>query len=72
MIVLSLIAASAAASQPAAAPQPTATPAPTAEKKMACCENMAKGEGCECCKGMKHEDKAAPGGNEAHAGHDQD
>ena len=51
MIVSSLIAASVAA-QPAPAPQPAAAPAPAAEKKMACCEKMAKGEGCACCKDM--------------------
>ena len=54
MIVSTLIAASVAA-QPAPAPQPTAAPAPAAEKKMACCEKMAKGEGCECCKDMGKE-----------------
>jgi hypothetical protein len=70
MIVSSLIAATVAASQPASAPQPMAAPAPAAEKKMACCEKMAKGEGCECCKGMKHEDKAAASGEDGHAGHD--
>ena len=70
MIVSSLIAATVAAAQPAPEPQPMAAPAP-AEKKMACCEMMAKGEGCECCKDMKHEDKAAAGSSDdAHAGHD--
>jgi hypothetical protein len=71
MIVSSLVAASIAATQPAPAPQPLAIPTPAAEKKMACCEKMAKDEGCECCKGMNHEDKAAAGGNQdGHAGHD--
>jgi hypothetical protein len=51
MIVSTLVAASVAA-QPAPAPKPMAAPAPTAEKKMACCEKMAKGEGCACCKDM--------------------
>jgi hypothetical protein len=51
MIVSTLIAAS-VASQPAPAPKPKATLVPTAEKKMACCEKMAKGEGCACCKDM--------------------
>ena len=59
MIVSSLVAAAVAATQPAPAPQPMAAPAPAAEKKMACCEKMAKGEGCECCKDMKPEGKAA-------------
>jgi hypothetical protein len=54
MIVSTLIAASVAA-QPAPTPQPTASPAPAAEKKMACCDKMAKGEGCDCCKGMGKE-----------------
>jgi hypothetical protein len=72
MIVSTLIAATVATAQPAPAPQPTAAPAPAAEKKMACCEKMATGEGCECCKGMKHEDKAAAGGShDGHAGHDR-
>lgn len=63
MIVSTLIAASLAA-QPAPAPAPEAKEAPAAEKKMACCENMAKGEGCCCCKGKK-----AEGSDKEHAGH---
>ena len=51
MIVSTLIAAS-VATQPAPAPKPIAAPSPSSEKKMACCENMAKGEGCACCKVM--------------------
>lgn len=51
MIASTLIAATVAAAQPAPAPQPMAAPAPSAEKKMACCEKMAKGEGCGCCTG---------------------
>ena len=85
MIVSSLVAATIAATQPAPAPQPMTIPAPAAEKKMACCEKMANGAsetrhagehavsdaGCECCKGMKHEDKAAAGASpEGHASHD--
>ena len=54
MIVSTLIAASVAA-QPAPVPQPTVAPVPAAEKKMACCEKMAKGEGCACCKDMGKE-----------------
>lgn len=63
MIVTTLIATTVAV-QAAPAPQPAIRPALTADKKMACCEKMAKGEGCACCKetakdaqdaeGMKH------------------
>ncbi len=52
MIVTTLIAATVAAAQPAPVPTPAAAPAPATEKKMACCEKMAKGEGCACCKDM--------------------
>ena len=70
MIVESLIAATIAATQPTPAPQPTATPAPAAEKKMACCEKMAKGEGCTCCTDMKHAGNAAAGdSHDGHSGH---
>lgn len=64
MIVSSLVAAAVAATQPAPAPQPMATPAPAAEKKMDCCEKMAKGEGCACCKDMAKDEpkKGAAGG----------
>ena len=72
MFVSTLIAATIAATQPAPAPQPTAAPASAAEKKMACCEKMAKGEGCACCKDMKHVDKAAAGdSHDGHSGHQQ-
>lgn len=64
MIVTTLIAATVAAAEPAPAPQPTAAPAPVAEKKMACCEKMAKGEGCECCKDM-----GKAGSHDGHAAH---
>ena len=50
MIVSTLIAATVAAAEPAPTPQPAAAPAPAAEKKMACCEKMKSGEGCDCCK----------------------
>jgi hypothetical protein len=60
MIVSSLIAASVAA-QTAPAPQPAATSAPAAEKKMACCDKMAKGEGCPCCKDMAKDDLGQQG-----------
>jgi hypothetical protein len=56
MIVTTLIAATVAAAEPAPTPQVTATPTPKAEKKMACCDKMAKGEGCACCKDMGKSD----------------
>jgi hypothetical protein len=67
MLVSTLIAATVAAAEPAGpAVQPAAAPAPAAEKKMACCEKMAKGEGCDCCKDM--DKKAAAGAHDGHAG----
>lgn len=68
MLVSTLIAATVAA-QPAPAPQPAAAPTPAAEKKMACCDKMAKGEGCDCCKDMGNKD-AAPAHDE-HGAHEQ-
>ena len=65
MIVSTLIAATVAA-QPAPAPAPAATPAPAAEKKMACCDKMANGEGCDCCKGMDDKAKDAPADHGEH------
>ena len=62
MIVSSLIAASVAA-QPAPTPQPSSAPAPAAEKKMACCEKMAKGDGCACCKDMSKDGHGERGMN---------
>jgi hypothetical protein len=59
-MILSTLIAAAVASQSAPAPQSASAPAPATEKKMACCEKMAKGDGCECCKGM------ADGGHEGH------
>lgn len=52
MIISTLIAASVAA-QAAPAPEAKGSTTPSAEKKMACCESMAKGEGCCCRKGMR-------------------
>jgi hypothetical protein len=52
MILSTLIAATVAA-QPAPTPELKSKPAPAAEKKMACCEMMAKGKGCCCCKGTE-------------------
>jgi hypothetical protein len=60
MIVTTLIAATVAAAEPAPAAQPAANPVPAADKKMACCDKMAKGEGCSCCKDMAGKPKAAP------------
>jgi hypothetical protein len=67
MIVSTLIAATVAAAEPAPVVQPAATPAPAAEKKMACCDKMAKGEGCDCCKDMEGKDAAA--GHDGHGSH---
>ena len=58
MIVTTLVAATVAAAEPAPARLPAAVPAPAAEKKMACCEKMTKGEGCDCCKDMGKKDAA--------------
>jgi hypothetical protein len=58
MIVTTLVAATVAAAEPAPAPQPMAVPAPAAEKKMACCDKMKAGEGCDCCKDMEKKDAA--------------
>ena len=63
MFVSTLIAATVAAAEPAPAPRPAAAQAPAAEKKMACCEKMAKGEGCACCTDMDDTPKAAPEGD---------
>lgn len=74
MIVSTLVAATIAAAQPAPPPQPMAAPAPAGEKKMACCEKMAKGEGCGCCKDMAkdgHGERGMTSGGEGNAGHQQ-
>ena len=68
MIVSTLIAAS-VASQPAPAPKSMATPAPVAEKKMACCEKMAKGEGCACCKDMAEDNHGMKTGADKASNH---
>jgi hypothetical protein len=39
-----------------------AAPAPAAEKKMACCDKMKAGEGCDCCKDMEKKDAAPEAG----------
>jgi hypothetical protein len=69
MILSTLIAGTVAAAEPAAPAQPAAALAPAAEKKMACCDKMAKGEGCDCCKDMGSKPKSAPVGHDEHAGH---
>ncbi len=67
MIFSTLIAATVAAAEPAPAPQPNAAQAPAAEKKMACCDKMVKGEGCDCC--MEMEGKGDAAKHEAHGAH---
>ena len=73
-MIISIAAAAIASAQPATtAPAPAAQPAGHAtmdhgDKKMACCEKMAKGEGCACCKD-KTAEAPAPSG-EGHSGHD--
>lgn len=52
MMIVSTLMAAAVAAQPTPAQEPAAVTVPAAEKKMACCEAMAKGEGCACCKDM--------------------
>lgn len=49
-MILSTLIAATIATQPAPTPELKNSPAPAAEKKMACCEMMAKGESCCCCK----------------------
>ncbi|MDP2129920.1 MAG: hypothetical protein U0975_08330 [Erythrobacter sp.] len=60
MIFSTLVAATVAA-QPAPTPELNSSPAPAAEKKMACCEMMAKGESCCCCKGKSTESPVEAG-----------
>ena len=52
MIISTLIAATVAAAQPAPAPHARRYPDSQGREEMACCEKMAKGEGCACCKDM--------------------
>ena len=61
MIASTLIAATVAAAQPAQQAQPMTAPAASADKKMPCCEKMASGEGCACCKDMVKDGHAGPG-----------
>lgn len=69
MIVTTLVAATVAAAEPAPARLPAAVPAPAAEKKMACCEKMTKGEGCDCCKDMDGKSKEAAPAHDGHGDH---
>lgn len=76
MIVSSLFAAAVATANPQAATPPADAHAGHAAKaqdgkKMACCDKMAKGEGCECCKHGSEGGHAsdASGHQEKHAGH---
>ena len=68
MIVTTLIAATVAAAEPTVPAQTAATPAPAAEKKMACCDKMAKGEGCDCCKDMEGTAKDVQANHADHGG----
>ncbi|HVF61038.1 MAG TPA: hypothetical protein VNJ70_14620 [Thermoanaerobaculia bacterium] len=68
MIVLHLIAAPVAVAEPAPAAQPAVAPAPSAEKKMACCDKMAKGDGCACCKDMDKKHHGDHGTNQGAEG----
>ena len=52
----------AASQSPSTTPMAAPAAPPAAEKKMACCEKMAKGEGCSCCKDMGKKDAAAKDG----------
>jgi len=70
MIVTTLLAATVAAVQPAAPAKPAAAPAPVADKKMACCEKMKQGEGCDCCKDMDGKPQDPAGAHDDHGGHD--
>jgi len=63
-MILSTLLATSLAAQPAPAPVPGAQETPAAQKK-ACCENMATGKGCCCCKS-----KEAKSSDKEHAGHD--
>jgi hypothetical protein len=69
MIVTTLLAATVAAAEPQAPVQPAAAPVQAAEKKMACCEKMAKGEGCDCCKDMDGKSKEAAPAHDGHGDH---
>ena len=74
MIVSTVIAATVAAAAPQATPAPEAGHADHqamqhGKSKMACCEEMAKGEGCSCCKGKDEAAKVGAPDKVGHAGH---
>lgn len=76
MILSTLIAASIAAQAapppaPVPVPESKPSPAPATEKKMACCDTLAKGQGCCCCTEMAAEGAAkdASPGSDASMGH---
>lgn len=62
-MLLSTIVAVSVAAQSTPAPDGNSSPTPSAEKKMACCEMMAKGKGCCCCKVMDAESPSKDGSN---------
>lgn len=55
MMILTTLSAAAVATQPTPVLHPNGAPAPMAAEKWLCCEKIAKGEGCACCKGMAKE-----------------
>lgn len=69
-MIISTLMAAAVAAQPTPAPQSTKSAAPAAEKEMACCDKMATGEGCACCKDMdqpgRGADAPSPGDADGH------
>lgn len=64
-MILSTVIALSVAAQSAPAPEAKSSPAPAAEKKMACCEMMAKDKGCCCCKDMAVESSSKQGESQA-------
>ena len=77
MIVSTLLAASVAVAQPQATPPAPAQPHADhkamgrGEKKMACCDKMAKGEGCDCCKDMGGKTAPAAPSHDGHGEHSE-
>jgi hypothetical protein len=41
----------------------------TEEGKMACCEKMSDGEGCDCCKHEEDHAEGSTGDSSTHSGH---
>jgi hypothetical protein len=62
-VILSAMIAASVAAQSAPAPVLKSSPAPAAEKKIACCEMMAMGQPCCCCKDMSGESLSKDAGN---------